>query len=99
MNVKEFAEKLSRRVATLNPELPNMNVQGKATENGDYMIHFYRGCTIESKEYRVIVNLGQVNKWVNGDLMQVVMPDLTKEERGFIKFNVTPAEWKKYVGL
>ena len=47
------------------------------------------------------VTLKQIEQWRGGGLIQDVFPDLTREEREFIKTGITPNEWKqvdKYMG-
>lgn len=35
----------------------------------------------------------QIERWVAGELVQDVMPNLTPEEREFIMTGITPEEW------
>ena len=35
----------------------------------------------------------QIERWVAGELVQDVMPNLTPEERQFIMTGITPEEW------
>jgi hypothetical protein len=37
----------------------------------------------------------QLDAWKNGCLIQDAMPNLTPDEREFIKSGITPAEWEK----
>lgn len=36
----------------------------------------------------------QLDRWVAGELIQNAMPELTADEREFIKTGVTPEEWE-----
>ena len=36
----------------------------------------------------------QLDRWKNGELIQVAMPDLTAEQREFIITGTTPSEWE-----
>ena len=36
----------------------------------------------------------QIRRWINGELIQTVMPHLTPEEREFVKTGITPDEWE-----
>ena len=36
----------------------------------------------------------QLDRWKNGELIQVVMPDLTVAQREFIITGTTPSEWE-----
>ena len=40
----------------------------------------------------------QLNEWENGKLIQEAMPDLSPDEREFIKTGVSPNEWNKMFG-
>jgi len=37
----------------------------------------------------------QLDKWNKGELIQVAMPNLTADEREFIKTGVTKEEWEE----
>ena len=57
--------------------------------------------TGETNAMDLPVTLKQVKQWRGGGLIQDVFPDLTIEEREFIKTGITPTEWKqvdKYMG-
>jgi hypothetical protein len=36
----------------------------------------------------------QLDRWKNGELIQVAMPDLTADQREFIMTGTTPSEWE-----
>jgi len=36
----------------------------------------------------------QLDRWVAGELIQNAMPELTEDEREFIKTGATPEEWE-----
>lgn len=40
----------------------------------------------------------QIDRYNNGVLLQNAFPDLTSEQREFIKTGVTPEEWKEVFG-
>lgn len=40
----------------------------------------------------------QLNEWENGKVIQRAMPNLTPDEREFIKTGVTKEEWNKVFG-
>lgn len=49
-----------------------------------------------SGEIRVMdipVTQDQIDRWVNGELIQNAMPNLTADEREFIMTGITPEEW------
>ena len=35
----------------------------------------------------------QIKRWMNGELIQNVMPDLSLEQREFLKTGILPEEW------
>ena len=41
----------------------------------------------------LVVTGEQIERWVAGELVQDVMPNLTPEEREFIMTGITPEEW------
>jgi hypothetical protein len=44
------------------------------------------------------VTQDQIDKWNNGELIQKAMPNLTSDEREFIKTGVTKEEWEETFG-
>jgi hypothetical protein len=44
------------------------------------------------------VTQDQINAWEKGELIQRAMPNLTADEREFIKTGITPDEWNKMFG-
>ena len=44
------------------------------------------------------VTLEQIAQWENGMNIQVAMPDLSAEEREFVKTGMTPTEWNELFG-
>jgi hypothetical protein len=46
----------------------------------------------------IAVTEQQIAAWINGALIQTVMPDLTLEEREFIMTGYTPEDWAELFG-
>ena len=44
------------------------------------------------------VTLEQIAQWENGMNIQQAMPDLSAEEREFVKTGMTPTEWNELFG-
>lgn len=44
------------------------------------------------------VSLEQMIRWDRGELIQDVFPNLTADEREFIKTGITPNDWNEMVG-
>lgn len=44
------------------------------------------------------VTPAQLAAWMNGQLIQVAMPDLSTDDREFIKLGITPEEWEAAFG-
>jgi hypothetical protein len=49
-------------------------------------------------EQEIDVTVDQIQAWKDGALIQNAMPNLTADEREFIKTGITAEEWDKYVG-
>ena len=47
----------------------------------------------KSHEMDIDVSEKQITLWMEGALIQDVMPNLTPDEREFIMTGITPAEW------
>lgn len=41
------------------------------------------------------VTMAQMQAWMNGELIQNAMPQLTDDQREFILTGITPEEWNK----
>ena len=44
------------------------------------------------------VTLAQIEAWKGGELIQNAMPNLSADEREFIKTGITPEEWENTFG-
>jgi|TARA_R110002050_G_scaffold197814_1_gene332633 hypothetical protein len=47
----------------------------------------------KSHEMEIDVSEKQITLWMEGALIQDVMPDLSPDEREFLMTGITPAEW------
>ena len=47
----------------------------------------------KSHEMEIDVSEKQITLWMEGALIQDVMPDLNPDEREFLMTGITPAEW------
>ena len=45
------------------------------------------------------VTYEQINAWEGGELIQNAMPNLSLDDREYIKTGVTPEEWKRFIGV
>ena len=52
-------------------------------------------CAVTNEEYRVKVDRDAIARWMNGELIQKAMPDLSLEQREFLISGLTPAEFKE----
>ena len=59
-----------------------------------------RTCPLTQKTNTMVMDVTpeQISRWEAGELIQDVMPDLTRDEREFIKSGVTPETWKEMFG-
>jgi hypothetical protein len=48
-----------------------------------------------SRTINIPVTQGQLDKWKNGELIQVAMPNLTADQREFIMTGIASKEWEK----
>ena len=51
--------------------------------------------TGEEREMNIAVTHEQLDAWRGGELIQNAMPNLTPDEREFIKTGITPEQWEK----
>ena len=52
----------------------------------------------KTNEMEIDVSDKQITLWMEGALIQDVMPNLTPEEREFLMTGITPAEWDATFG-
>ena len=52
----------------------------------------------KSHEMEINASEKQITLWMEGALIQDVMPNLTPEEREFLMTGITPAEWDATFG-
>ena len=52
----------------------------------------------KTHEMEIDVSDKQITLWMEGALIQDVMPNLTPEEREFLMTGITPAEWDATIG-
>jgi len=48
-------------------------------------------------EMEIDVSEKQITLWMEGELIQNVMPNLSPDEREFLMTGITPAEWNEMV--
>tara|TARA_R110001592_G_scaffold236760_2_gene495355 strand:- start:407 stop:625 length:219 start_codon:yes stop_codon:yes gene_type:complete len=51
--------------------------------------------TGKKNEMDLPVTSQQIGRWINGELIQNVMPELSIEQREFLKTGILPEEWDK----
>jgi len=52
----------------------------------------------KTRTKEINVNQSQIDKWVAGMLIQDAMPNVSVDEREFIKTGITPEEWAETFG-
>lgn len=55
-------------------------------------------CSVTGRVYRVEVEIGKNGRWRNGELIQDVFPEMSREDREFLISSCTPAEFKSIFG-
>ena len=55
---------------------------------------------LSGKEHTMDLDItqDQIAQWLNGELIQVAMPNLTNDEREFLISGSTPEEWDEIFG-
>ena len=76
-------------------------------EEGEGLVYFEGGAVVQRKsgisgEINKVWISGltqeQYNAWRDGELIQRAMPQLSADEREFLKTGITPEEWNKLFG-
>ena len=63
------------------------------TVNGDGTITISGPCVFTGTEYSVTCNLENWKRWKEGELIQRALPELSAEDREFIKTGISPTGW------
>lgn len=68
-------------------------------ENGHTMMVFEKSCSMTKELFIIKIPEKQYYEWINGGLIQDVMPQLSADEREFLITGTTPAEWNASMGI
>lgn len=53
----------------------------------------FSGLSTGGREFSVVAHLSDVNRWVNGELIQVAMPYLNADQREILKTGIDSQSW------
>ena len=70
------------------------------TLQGTCIMMIAKTSSLSSKTHEMEIDVSdkQITLWMEGALIQDVMPNLTPEEREFLMTGITPAEWDATFG-
>ena len=54
--------------------------------------------TGKTNEMDIPITLDQLERWQNGTLIQIAMPDISADQREFIKTGITQSSWDSMFG-
>lgn len=60
---------------------------------GVLMVEF-SGLSTGGREFSIVAHLSDVNRWVNGELIQVAFPYLNADQREILKTGIDAQEWE-----
>ena len=60
---------------------------------GVLMVEF-SGLSTGGREFSIVAHLSDVNRWVNGELIQVTFPYLNADQREILKTGIDAQEWE-----
>ena len=63
------------------------------TQERNQVKRITRPCLITGKNYTVFTTEEQYERWKDGELIQVAMPDLRSEDREFLISGMSPDGW------
>ena len=88
---------MKKQKVTYNKEL-DMKKNQNIIDNGNGTVTISGKCVFIGEKYSVTVNENEYNKWVNGELIQRAMPNVSVEDREFLISGISPKGWKKTFG-
>lgn len=62
------------------------------TVSDENMVTF-SGFSTGGREFSVVAHLSDVNRWINGELIQVAMPYLNADQREILKTGIDSQSW------
>lgn len=77
--------------------LKNNNLQTVTLLDGD-LSKITGNCVITGKEYSCIVPTSGLQRWLDGDFIQNAMPEVSADDREFLKSGISPTGWDKAFG-
>ena len=60
---------------------------------GVLMVEF-SGLSTGGREFSIVAHLSDVNRWVNGELIQIAFPYLNADQREILKTGIDAQEWE-----
>jgi hypothetical protein len=60
---------------------------------GVLMVEF-SGLSTGGREFSIVTHLSDVNRWINGELIQVAFPYLNADQREILKTGIDAQEWE-----
>lgn len=61
---------------------------------GVLMVEF-SGLSTGGREFSIVAHLSDVNRWVNGELIQVAFPYLSADQREILKTGIDSESWDR----
>ena len=55
----------------------------------------FSGLSTGGREFSIVAHLSDVNRWINGELIQVAMPYLTADQREILKTGIDGQSWSE----
>lgn len=55
----------------------------------------FSGLSTGGREFSIVAHLSDVNRWVNGELIQVAMPYLNADQREILKTGIDSESWEE----
>lgn len=72
--------------------LTNAVSRNVSEDDGVLMVEF-RGLSTGGREFVITAKLEDVNRWVNGELIQIAMPYLNADQREILKTGIDAQSW------
>lgn len=60
--------------------------------DGVLMVEF-SGLSTGGREFSIVTHLSDVNRWINGELIQVAFPYLNADQREILKTGIDAQDW------
>lgn len=73
-------------------------VTRSVSEADNHLWVTFSGLSTGGREFSIVAHLTDVNRWINGELIQIAMPYLSADEREILMKGIDNQSWEEMFG-